>query len=94
MHEVHLAQGPVQLLDHVQPVGPGDRLVGVQPVLGLGDQVAQADRVLGVFGLAAVGRQQDGDGRVAPVTAQLGEDGGREIGCVHRVPFLSGLTLV
>jgi hypothetical protein len=71
--QVDLGQSPVEVPGDLGASFAGDGRIGLQLSLGLGDHVAQPDVVLGVVGIAPVGRRQYGDRGVGPRAPQLGK---------------------
>ncbi len=78
VRQVHLGERFLQMPDDIDPALPADRGIRLQLLLGVGHDIAQPDRVLGVLGLPAVRRGQDGHRGIRARAAQLGERGGTQ----------------
>lgn len=81
--QVDLGEGLVELAGDVEAPLPGDRGIGFQLLLGLGHDIAQPDRVLGVVGLPAMCRSQHGHRWIGAWAPELGEGRGTE--CVLHI---------
>jgi hypothetical protein len=76
VRQIDLGQGLVEVPDDLGPPFAADRRIGLQLPFGLGHRVAQPDLVLGLVGIAPVGRRQHGDRGVGARAPQLGKGRG------------------